>query len=487
MVITRFAPSPTGNLHIGGLRTALYCYLYARKNNGKFLLRIEDTDKERNSEDALNSILESFRWVGLEYDEPMLFQSKRVDIYKGYIQELLDCKKAYYCYLSKEELYENKNNRAGNQVAFTRKYRDAKTSDIIDSSKNPSVIRIKAPLDGKIEFSDGIKGVVSVDAKEIDDFVIARSDGSPTYNFVVAIDDALSCASDIIRGDDHLSNTPKQILVYEALGFKIPRFYHVPMICNEMGKKLSKRDGVVGVMEYKDRGILKEALLNFLFRLGFSDGDKEIFSMQEMLDCFNPLKINSKASSCNFSKLEWLNVEHMRLKSDIELIGLLENKNLNMVLDDAIKQDNNIDSKNSTHIVITSEKLRVLFKELLQRVKNLVDFNTEINNVLLKPEGYEESMLQSFGPHSSNVLKDILSELKIHALEDVDSIKALLNDFAKSKNIKIGALMPHLRLALLGKKGGIDIAACIYLLGIKEVENRIDALMLYFKKNIEKY
>lgn len=326
MITTRFAPSPTGHLHIGGLRTALYSYLHARAKNGKFLLRIEDTDTERNSKEALDGILEAFKWVGLEYDSPMLFQSERTPIYQQYAQKLLDSKHAYHCYLTKDELAAMRTqNKGANHANCSRKYRDfigEVPKDIVPC------VRIKAPLEGVISFEDGVKGNISFQASELDDFVILRSDGTPTYNFVVAIDDALSGITDIIRGDDHISNTPKQLLVYKALGFDIPRFYHIPMICNEQGKKLSKRDGALSVLEYRDSGVLPEALLNFLFKLGYGHGDKEIFSLQEMIECFDPHRINSNPSGCNFSKLYWLNAEYIKAMDNEKLAQLLNIENL---------------------------------------------------------------------------------------------------------------------------------------------------------------
>ncbi|MDY5384383.1 MAG: glutamate--tRNA ligase, partial [Campylobacter sp.] len=243
MIVTRFAPSPTGFLHVGGLRTALYNYLYARKNGGKFLLRIEDTDLDRNRDEAVEAIKEAFDWCGLEYDGEVEFQSRRTEIYKKYINELLESGKAYKCYMSKDEL------DALRKEQEARKERPKYDGRYRDFTGTPPegiepVIRIKAPLLGKIEFDDGIKGHISFEAADIlDDFIIARSDGSPTYNFTVVIDDALMGVSDVIRGDDHLSNTPKQIILYDALGFKAPKFYHVAMINGSDGSKLSKRHG----------------------------------------------------------------------------------------------------------------------------------------------------------------------------------------------------------------------------------------------------
>ncbi len=263
MIVTRFAPSPTGYLHIGGLRTAIYSYLWARKNNGKFLLRIEDTDLARNSKEAADAIVEAFKWVGLSHDGEILYQSERFDVYKTYVQKLLEEGKAYKCYMSREELDTLREEQMAKKerTRYDGRYRDFTGTP--PSGIDP-VIRIKAPIDGQISFVDGIKGEVVFNAKDmLDDFIIARSDGVPTYNFVVTIDDALMGVTDVIRGDDHLSNTPKQIVVYNALGFSVPRFHHVPMILNPEGKKLSKRDGATDVMEYQKEGYFAETLLNF--------------------------------------------------------------------------------------------------------------------------------------------------------------------------------------------------------------------------------
>ena len=254
MAITRFAPSPTGYLHIGGLRTALYSYLWAKKTNGEFKLRIEDTDNARNNEDAVKAILEAFTWVGMPSDCEIEYQSKRMDIYTKYINQLLDEKKAYKCYMSKDELasLREKQEKAKQTPRYDETWRPVEGKSIpnIPNDVEP-VIRIKAPHEGLYEFNDGVKGDMKFEANQVDDFVIARANGTPTYNFVVAVDDHLMNITDILRGDDHLANTPKQILIYQALGFDIPKFYHMPMINNPQGKKLSKRDGAMDVMQYK--------------------------------------------------------------------------------------------------------------------------------------------------------------------------------------------------------------------------------------------
>ena len=350
MVVTRFAPSPTGYLHIGGLRTALFSYLWAKSNGGKFLLRIEDTDKARNSKEATEAILNAFNWLGLEADGEITYQSQRDAIYTKYIKQLLDEGKAYRCYMSKEELTELRETQMANKerTMYDGRYRDFKGTP--PQGVEP-VIRIKAPQSGEIVVNDGVKGKISFQAQDIlDDFIIARADGTPTYNFVVAVDDYLMGINEVIRGDDHLSNTPKQIVVYEALGFSVPAFYHVPMIHNAQGKKLSKRDGATDVMAYKEMGYTPQALLNFLVRLGWSHGDQEIFSFSEMIELFDPKDINKSASIYNTEKLDWLNSHYIKNMPNKELEELLNEYNI---------------------ILASHDKKEILLDALKERVKTV--------------------------------------------------------------------------------------------------------------------
>lgn len=322
-IITRFAPSPTGFLHIGGLRTALFNYLFAKHHGGQFLLRIEDTDFNRNSLAATEAILEAFAWVGLKHDNAeVVYQSKRLAIYQKYANELLEKGAAYRCYTTKEELdaLREAQTKAGLTPRYDNRYRDFTGSP---PSGVAPCIRIKAPLEGAVGFSDRLKGEISINAREMDDFVIMRSDGTPTYNFVVAVDDALMSVSDVIRGDDHLTNTPKQLLIYRALGFTPPNFCHIPMILNPQGHKLSKRDGAMNVMDYARLGYLPEALLNFLLRLGFSYEDKEIFSLGEMISLFSLSRLSTSPSAYNESKLLWLNHHYIKECEDSRLFGLV--------------------------------------------------------------------------------------------------------------------------------------------------------------------
>jgi len=454
MVVTRFAPSPTGYLHIGGLRTALFSYLWAKKNNGKFVLRIEDTDKARNSEQATQAILNAFEWLGLEADGEITYQSKREDIYKKYIQQLLDEGKAYKCYMSKEELDALRETQMANKerTKYDGKYRDFCGTP--PEGVNP-VIRIKAPLSGEIIVHDGVKGDISFQAEDIlDDFVIARADGSPTYNFVVAIDDALMGINEVIRGDDHLSNTPKQIVVYEALGFDIPKFYHVPMIHNAQGKKLSKRDGATDVMAYKEMGYLPQALLNFLVRLGWSHGDQEIFSMDEMKELFDPKDINKSASIYNTEKLDWLNAHYIKNTSNEELVELLTD--FGVVL--------------SSH-----DKKEILLDALKERAKTLKELATLINEVVTTPTSYDEKAVKkAFKGNALEVLEVFANRLseaqELHLPLDYHHI---MEKVVQEMEIGFGKIGQPLRVALLGKLSGPGLDVVMAVLGRDETLSRI--------------
>ena len=459
MVITRFAPSPTGYLHIGGLRTALFSWLWARKNGGKFLLRIEDTDLSRNSEDALKAILKAFDWVGLNYDGDVVYQSQRFDVYKEYIAKLLEEGKAYKCYMTKEELdaLRAEQEAKGERPRYDGRYRDFCGEP--PAGVEP-VIRIKAPQEGFIEFNDGIKGDIKIAASEVDDFIIARSDGTPTYNFVVAIDDYEMGLTDVIRGDDHLYNTPKQLVVYEALGFKPPKFYHVAMINNEKGKKLSKRDGALDVMEYKKAGYLPEALINFLVRLGWSNGDQEIFSIEEMIELFDPKNINKSASSYNLDKLLWLNAHYIKNSSNEKLVELLK--------------DFGVDLENS-------DKIDAILNATKQRAKTLVELANEINKILNTPKEYDEKAIKkAFKGEALTIIKDFVELLKSSdSLNSKEDYHEVMQKLVEQKEIGFGKLGQPLRVALLGSMSGPGLDEVMYIIGLEEVEKRV--------KNIENF
>ncbi len=456
MAVTRFAPSPTGYLHIGGLRTALYSYLWARKTNGVFKLRIEDTDTQRNNEEALAAIIEAFDWVGLAYDGEVEYQSKRTDIYKKYIQQLLDEGKAYYCYMSKEELDALREEQMSRKETprYDGRYRDftGTPPEGIDP-----VVRIKSPNEGQICFIDGIKDVMNFNCEEVDDFIIARSNGMPTYNFVVAVDDALMGMTDVIRGDDHLTNTAKQIVIYEALGFDIPKFFHVPMINNPQGKKLSKRDGAMDVMEYKNQGYLPEALLNFLVRLGWSHGDQEIFSMEEMLLLFDPNNINKSASAYNEEKLKWLNGHYIKNVSNERLLEELKFFGCEL------------------HGHDRKEMLLDLTKD---RAQTLVELKEAIYNILTVPTSYEQKGARKFIKEDTiKILQyyvKLLEESKegLHLACDVE---AITKPFIEEYELKMPQLFQPIRIALTGGTQAPSVYDIVAILGVDETVKRLNS------------
>ncbi|HSR73746.1 MAG TPA: glutamate--tRNA ligase [Sulfurovum sp.] len=455
MTVTRFAPSPTGYLHIGGLRTALFSWLTAQHNKGKFLLRIEDTDMARNSEEATEAILKAFEWVGMSHDGEVVYQSKRFDIYHKYIDQLLEEGKAYKCYMSKEEL------AALREEQMARKERTRYDGRYRDFAGTPPegvepVIRIKAPQEGNICFTDGVKGDMCISADEVDDFIIARADGAPTYNFVVAVDDALMGLTDVIRGDDHLYNTPKQIVVYNALGFPIPNFNHVAMINNEQGKKLSKRDGATDVMDYKAMGYLPQALLNFLVRLGWSHGDQEIFSLEEMIALFDPKNINKSASNYNLDKLLWLNSHYIKNTPNDELATLLKDFGVN---------------------IHGHDKLELLLDATKERGKTLVELASQINLILTAPKEYDgQSAKKAFKEDTKEILNEFASMLQnwektLHLPCDYHEV---MEKFVETKEIGFGKIGMPLRVSLLGSMTGSGLDEIMAILGVDETVARIE-------------
>ncbi len=467
MVITRFAPSPTGYLHIGGLRTALYSYLWAKKNNGKFLLRIEDTDLKRNSKEAAKAIEEAFKWVGLKQDGKIIYQSTRFDIYKKYIQKLLDEDKAYYCYMSKEELDELRESqmKLKKRPKYDGRYRDFKGTPPEGISP---VVRIKTPINKNITFKDGIKGTISVNTNDVmDDFIIARSDGTPTYNFVVTIDDHEMGVTDIIRGDDHLSNTPKQIIIYNALGWDLPNFYHVPMILNPQGKKLSKRDGAMDVMEYKKEGYLPEALLNFLVRLGWSHGDQEIFSMDEMLKMFDPKNINKSASAYNKEKLLWLNSHFIKESSYERIIKELKYFDVNL---------ENI------------EKKEILIDALKERAKTLKEFAEKARLILEKPSEYDEKAVKKFlKVDSKKIAEKFLDFLKNYnkSLKTPADYNEMIGKFLHKFDLKLKNIAQIIRISIVGSAVSPSIYDIMCIIGKDELIKRVKKLIQFMEDNNE--
>jgi glutamyl-tRNA synthetase len=451
--VTRFAPSPTGYLHIGGLRTALFSWLTAQHNKGEFLLRIEDTDMARNSEEAKDAILKAFEWVGMSHDGEVVYQSKRFDLYKKYIDQLLEEGKAYKCYMTKEELATLREEQMAKKerTRYDGRYRDFTGTP--PEGVDP-VIRIKAPQEGTINFVDGVKGEINIAATEVDDFIIARADGAPTYNFVVAIDDALMGLTDVIRGDDHLYNTPKQIVVYNALGFNQPNFYHVAMINNEQGKKLSKRDGATDVMEYKAMGYLPEALLNFLVRLGWSYGDQEIFSIEEMINLFDPNDINKSSSNYNLDKLLWLNAHYIKEASDEKLMGLLKEFGVDLE---------------------GNEKASEILAATKERGKTLVELAEQIKLLTVAPESYDEKAAKkAFKGEAKEILNAFADMLALAQPTTKEAYHAVMEKIVEEKEIGFGKIGMPLRVSLMGSMTGAGMDEVMAILGTDETIARIE-------------
>lgn len=316
-VRVRFAPSPTGHLHIGGARTALFNYLFARHHGGVFILRVEDTDQERSTQEYLESIMKGMEWLGMEWDEGPYHQMARLEIYREHVEKLVKEGKAYRCYCTAEELEEKRRTllKAGKKPKY-----DGTCREKIKKENKPFCIRFKAPETGALTFQDICRGTITIQREELDDLIIARSDGTPTYNFTVVVDDVTMKITHVIRGDDHLNNTPRQIQLYEALGYPLPQFAHLPMIHGPDKKKLSKRHGAVSVVEYQELGFLPEAMMNYLARLGWSSGNQEIFTKEELIEKFDLSNIGKAPSIFDIEKCTWVNSEHLKKLSDAELL-----------------------------------------------------------------------------------------------------------------------------------------------------------------------
>ena len=448
---SRFAPSPTGYLHIGGARTALFAWLCAKKHDSKFVLRIEDTDKERSTQDSVDAILQGIDWLGLSYDEGPIYQSDRFERYKEVVSQLLDNGKAYYCECTKERLEEMREAQmaSGDKPKYDGCCRDKKLIS--------GVVRFLNPDNGTVSFNDYVKGVIEIANSELDDLIIARSDGSPTYNLTVVVDDHDMNIECVIRGDDHINNTPKQINLYESLGWYIPRFAHVPMILGSDGSRLSKRHGAVNLMTYRDAGFLPKALLNYIVRLGWSHGDQEIFSVDEMIKLFELKNINKSSASFNQEKLDWINQSYIKTTEIDELVSELE-WHLNQL---------SIDLSDGPDIKEVIEALRDRSKSLVDMAKNCVMFYHDF-------EDFDYDLaIKFFNLKSRPVLGDLIINLETLDQWSAEHIHEVIQSICESRNIGFGKVGQPLRLAISGdgKAGSIDKSA--QLVGKKRVLLRL--------------
>jgi glutamyl-tRNA synthetase len=455
IVRTRFAPSPTGFLHIGGLRTALFCWLYARRHGGQFILRIEDTDLERSTEAAIQQILDGMEWAGLIQDEGPFFQTKRFERYKEVIEEMLAEGTAYRCYCTKEELEQMR----AQQTARGEKPRyDGRWRERTDSLPGaPFVVRFKNPLTGEVVVDDVVHGPVVFQNSELDDLIIARSDGTPTYNFCVVVDDMDMQITHVIRGDDHLNNTPRQLNMLLALGAKAPVYAHLPMILGADGAKLSKRHGAVSVLQYRDDGFLPEAVLNYLARLGWSHGDQEIFTIEEMISLFDIADVNKSASAFNFEKLAWLNQQHMMRVPAARIVPLLR-----WHLDREGIQAGN-DAQLEQIVVVQRERAKTLREMAL----NSVFF-------FRAPTTYDEKAVRKHvTPEALTLLSDALQELAQLQDWSATAIHQLISNFSAARGISLGKLAQPMRLAVCGGTVSPPIDATLAILGKLESQSRL--------------
>jgi len=462
-VVTRFAPSPTGYLHIGGARTALFNWLFARKNKGKFILRIEDTDRQRSKEEYVKDIIEALKWLGLYWDEGPIFQSQRLDYYDSVIEKLLKEGKAYYCHCKPEELEKKKKEAMakGQKPKYDRKCRD------LGLGPAPgAVVRIKAPLTGITQFKDVIKGTISVQNEELDDIIIRRSDGTPTFHLAVVADDIDMGVNYIIRGDDHLNNTPKQIIIYQALGAPIPKYAHIPLILGPDRTRLSKRHGAMPVLTYKEMGYLPQALVNALARLGWSYGNQERFTVEELIEKFSLERVGKSPGIFNAEKLLDLNAWHIRNSSDEylakELIPFIKKLGIQEVTEqDTIK----------------------LVPILKKRSKTLVEMAEKSVFYFGMDVEYEKDAKKNY--LTPQVL-DLLSDLKdrINKLESFDqkSLEELFIKFLDDHNIKLKEIAQSIRVALTGKTVSPGLFEVMEVLGKEKVLHRLNRAIEHIKK-----
>lgn len=458
---TRFAPSPTGFLHVGGARTALFSWLYARRHGGTFVLRIEDTDLERSSIESVNAILEGMAWLGLDYDEGPFYQTQRFDRYKEIIDQLMAQGDAYYCYCSKDELEAMREQQRANKEKPRYDGRCRHRSEPIAGVQ--PVIRFKNPTEGQVIVHDAIRGDVSFSNAELDDLVIARPDGTPTYNLTVVVDDLDMQMTHVIRGDDHLNNSPRQINIFRALGAQPPVFAHVPMILGDDGARLSKRHGAVSVMSYRDEGYLPEALLNYLVRLGWSHGDQEIFSLDEMVQLFDISDVNRAASSFNTEKLLWLN-QHYIKNSPAEHVAHHLSWHLGQL---------EIDPSEGPALPKVVELLRERAKTLKELAESCRYFYRDIRD-------YDEKAARKhLAADSRPILEDILQ--RFENLHDWQA--ALLHhevqECAAAHEVGMGKVAQPIRVALTGNTVSPSLDVTLELAGRLRTESAIRAAIVY--------
>jgi glutamyl-tRNA synthetase len=464
-VRTRFAPSPTGDLHIGGARTALFNWLLARHSQGVFILRIEDTDVARSTQESIQVILDAMTWLGMDWDEGPFYQTQRISLYREAAEKLLKEGKAYRCYCTPEELGTKREAalKAGMKPKYDRTCLGRKSFP----SERPSAVRFLSPEEGKTVVEDLIQGRVEFDNTELDDLIIFRSDGLPTYNFSVVVDDATMGITHVIRGNDHLNNTPRQIQIYQALGYPIPKFGHVPMILGPDKKKLSKRHGAQSVMEYKKMGYLPQAVVNYLVRLGWSYGDQEEFTREELIEKFSLEAVGRSAAAINPGKLDWLNSQYIK---KIELEELVQ------------RVRPFIEAKGYSNIA--SDLLRKAILSLRERVKTLVEMADLSEFYFCEEIVYDEKAAGKFlNQEITPMLEQVVTSLSKESTLEKENVHRLIQQLAETRREPLVKIAQPIRVALTGRTVSPPIDEVIEVLGKGEVIRRLHKAIKYIKSH----
>ena len=453
---TRFAPSPTGLLHVGGVRTALYSWLFARHHAGKFMLRIEDTDRERSTQSSVATIIEGMSWLGLDYDDDIVFQTQRYPRYREIVQQLLKADKAYCCSCSPERLQQLREQQLA--AKLKPRYDGHCRERHISAAEGPHVIRFRNPQQGLVHFQDKVYGSISVDNSELDDLILFRSDGHPTYNFAVVVDDWDMKISHVIRGDDHINNTPRQINLYHALDAPVPEFAHLPMILGEDGKRLSKRHGAVSVLEFKEQGFLPDALLNYLVRLGWSHGDQEIFSIPEMVDFFDLSAVNRGVSGFNYDKLLWINQHYIKHDSTADIAKTLAGYFFELGIDcnqgPALEDVVLLQADRAKTLIELRDKSRYFYEEEVVYDQDAIVAHLSPDAIIL--------MIK---------VKQLLHDLPRWNRLD---IQQCLKKLAKEEGVNFAQLAQPLRVVITGSTMSPSIDATLELVGKDRVLRRLE-------------
>lgn len=471
MVRVRFAPSPTGHLHIGGARTALFNWLYARNKGGKFILRIEDTDRSRSTDEYIEAIIEGMKWLKLDWDEGPYRQTDRFDIYRSYVDRLMQEGKAYYCYCTAEELEQRRQEALaqGKSPKYDGRCRDIEKRGQGSGGKGQgAAVRFRMPQEGQVIVDDMIKGSVAFDNDQLDDLIIMRYDGTPTYNFVVVVDDVDMKISHVIRGDDHLNNTPKQLHIYEALGHGIPEFAHLPMILGSDKARLSKRHGATSVMAYKNMGYLPDALVNYLVRLGWSYGDQEVFAREELVKYFSFENVGKSSAVFNPEKLLWLNSQYIMSTPAEKLAELVMPF---LLKEEIINKDQEIDRKWLAKAITT----------LKERAKTLIELAKSLRYYIAEDVEYDEKAKAKFLNEKSLPylieLKDGLNSLSYFSTSEIEKAFRAITE---KHNIKLGNIAQPVRVAMTGGTESPGIFEVLEIVGkektIKRLERAIQAI-----------